>query len=73
MKPNITCPTCGKQSIDLCEYESMMVLREDMALFTVECPVCGTTVSTVNQIPSELREEVRCAATELGAGMGRDN
>lgn len=73
MKPIITCPTCDKQSIDLRKYETMMVLREDMALFTVECPICGTTVSTVNQIPSELRDVVQCAATELGAGMGRDN
>lgn len=72
MKPIITCPGCGKPTINLCEYESMMVLSEVMALFTVECPSCGTVVSSVNQIPAQLREEIKFVATELGAGMGHD-
>jgi len=50
----------------------MMVLRADKALFTLSCPRCAKPISLVSTIPQELKEEVRFAATELGAGMGRD-
>ncbi|MEG0071311.1 MAG: UDP-N-acetylmuramoylalanyl-D-glutamate--2,6-diaminopimelate ligase [Raoultibacter sp.] len=64
------CPACGATGFDLAEYESMMVLRADTALFTLRCPTCGAEVSSVAHIPAFLREEVRFAAIELGAGMG---
>ncbi|MEG0072462.1 MAG: UDP-N-acetylmuramoylalanyl-D-glutamate--2,6-diaminopimelate ligase [Raoultibacter sp.] len=64
------CPECGTTGFDLAHYESMMVLRADKALFTLRCPVCGTHVSSLATIPTFLREEVRFAAIELGAGMG---
>ena len=48
----------------------MMVLRPDMALFTLACPHCGTRLSSLLPIPASLREEVEFAAIELGAGMG---
>lgn len=73
MSPAITCPTCGETRFDVCKYESMMVLREDVALFTLKCPHCASSVSAVNGIPPQLREEVKFAAIELGAGMGKEN
>lgn len=73
MKNTIICPNCDYAHVDLCHYDSMMVLREDVALFSLTCPVCGAFVVTVHGIPRQLREEVRCAALELGAGMGQDN
>lgn len=67
------CPVCGATGFDLAHYESMMVLRVDTALFTLRCPACGAGVSSVANIPSFLREEVRFAALEVGAGMGRES
>ncbi len=49
-----------------------MVVRADLALFTVRCPHCDAAVSSIQPIPLQLREEVRFAAIEVGAGMGRD-
>lgn len=72
MAHSLTCPTCKASDLDLCRYDSMMVLRKDIALFTLHCPHCGTVVSGVQPIPLQLREEVRFAALEVGAGMGRE-
>lgn len=66
----VVCPACGASDLDLCCYDSMMVLRADTALFTLHCPHCGSAVSSVHAIPDQLREEVRFAAIEVGAGMG---
>ncbi|HIS41037.1 MAG TPA: UDP-N-acetylmuramoylalanyl-D-glutamate--2,6-diaminopimelate ligase [Candidatus Aphodovivens avistercoris] len=65
----VACPACGKHDLDLCRYDAMLVVRADLALFTLACPACGTTVSTLQRIPPQLREEVRFAAIEVGAGM----
>lgn len=70
---SITCPACGAHDLDVGHYESMMVLKTDVALFTLRCPHCSTVVSSVSTIPPHLREEVWFAAIELGAGMGREN
>lgn len=67
----VTCPGCGKTDLDVCDYESMMVVRADLAMFTLRCPSCGAQVSSMQPIPLQLREEVRYAAIEVGAGMGR--
>ena len=72
MDKSLVCPACKTPDLDVCRYESMMVLREDSALFTVRCPQCGTLVSGIRPIPPQLREEVRFAAQEVGAGMGRE-
>ena len=69
----LTCPSCGAKGLDIRQYDSMMVLRKDTALFTLRCPHCSTAVSSVQAIPQELNDEVQFAATELGAGMGRDS
>ena len=55
---------------DVCRYESMMVVRADLAMFTLRCPHCKATVSSMQPIPPQLYEEVRFAALEVGAGMG---
>lgn len=68
----LRCPKCGETAFDLASYDSMMVLRADMALFALTCPRCGASLSTLAAIPVSLREEVRFAAIEVGAGMGRD-
>ncbi|HIT46093.1 MAG TPA: UDP-N-acetylmuramoylalanyl-D-glutamate--2,6-diaminopimelate ligase [Candidatus Aphodovivens excrementavium] len=65
----VVCPACGAQDLDVCRYDTMMVLRSDLALFTLTCPTCGTKVSSLQRIPLQLREEVRFAAIEVGAGM----
>lgn len=72
MGRGVTCPACGANSLDVCAYDAMMVLRADIALFTLRCPHCDAIVSSVQPIPLQLREEVRFAAIEVGAGMGRE-
>ncbi len=72
MSQYMTCPACDATDLDLCQYDAMMVVRSDLALFTMECPHCGATVSSIETIPLQLREEVRFAAIEVGAGMGRE-
>lgn len=69
----LTCPSCGAKDLDIRRYDSMMVLRKDTALFALHCPHCSTVVSSVQAIPQELNDEVRFAAAQLGAGMGRDS
>lgn len=65
----VACPACGERNLDLCCYDTMLVVRADLALFTLTCPSCGATVTTLQRIPLQLREEVRFAAIEVGAGM----
>ena len=55
--------------MDVCRYESMMVVRADLAMFTLRCPHCKATVSSMQPIPPQLYEEVRFAALEVGAGV----
>ena len=69
----IACPACGASNLDISQYESMMVLKVDLALFTLHCPYCSSLVSSVHTIPSHLQKDVLYAAIELGAGMGRKN
>lgn len=71
MSQAITCPACGESGLDVAGYDSMMVLRPELALFALTCPRCGTKVSSLQPIPADLREEVRFAAIEVGAGMGQ--
>jgi uncharacterized Zn finger protein len=68
----VKCPSCGTTDFDLLQYESMMVLSSQLALFTLRCPRCGTVVSSVCAIPDALREDIALAALEVGAGMGRE-
>ena len=68
MMKTLACPTCGAAPLDVCCYDSMMVVREDLALFSLTCPQCGGKVSTLHGIPGTLRDEVRFAAIELNAG-----
>ena len=72
MSQTITCPACGASDLDVCCYDSMMVVRADLAMFTLRCPSCGAKVSSMQTIPSQLRDEVRFAAIEVGAGLGRE-
>ncbi len=65
----VVCPACGAHDLDVCAYDAMLVVRSDLALFTLTCPACGASVSTLQRIPLQLREEVRFAAIEVGAGM----
>ena len=73
MDVSLRCPRCSGTELDLCSYESMIVLSVTHALFTMNCPNCGARVSAVRPIPVQLQEEVRYAAIEVGAGMGRVN
>lgn len=67
----VRCPACGAPDLDVHRYDSMLVVRPDLALFALHCPHCGAAVSAMEPIPSDLCEEVRNAALEVGAGMGR--
>ena len=71
MQTCVKCPACGASDVDVLTYDSMMVLRPDVALFSLTCPRCGAKVSSLQPIPAALRDEVRFAAIELGAGMGQ--
>ncbi len=70
MQQTLTCPACGARDLDLTDYDAMMVLRADLALFSLHCSHCATKVSSLQPIPHALREDVRYAAIEIGAGMG---
>lgn len=67
---SFVCPSCASSMLNMLDYERLMVLRPDLALFTVGCPSCGTKTSMLRPIPPSLREEVEKAAVELHAGMG---
>ena len=70
MSKGVTCPACGAGGLDVCRYESMMVVRPELAMFPLRCPHCKATVSSMQPIPPQLYEEVRFAALAVGAGMG---
>ena len=72
MALKLTCPRCAAKALDVYDYESMIVISSAHAMFTMRCPECGTLASSVQVIPRELREQVRYAAIEVGAGMGRE-
>ena len=68
----ITCPNCRESELDTKRYDSMMVLKSDLALFTLRCPACGARVSTIQSIPLSLRGQVAEAAAKVHAGMLKD-
>lgn len=49
-----------------------MALRQDLGLFTVECPNCQSKISSIQPIPLQLQKEVIRVANEVNAGMGAD-
>lgn len=72
MKKNMQCPKCGTTDIDLTHFQSMMLVSQDEALFTLQCPHCGNKISSVCAIPAPLQDKIKSVASELDAGMGRD-
>lgn len=66
------CPACKERTLDLTHYHSMMVVGQGKALFNLACPQCHSRITALYDIPDSLREVVRDAAVELGAGMGRE-
>ncbi len=64
------CPGCGVRDLNLLNYTSLMVIREDIGLFTLTCPNCNEKVSSIQPIPIELFPEVEEAAIKVNAGMG---
>lgn len=60
------------RDLNLLNYSTLMVLKPDMGMFTIECPNCAARVSSIQPIPRELNAEIIEAADEIGAGMGRD-
>lgn len=66
----MVCPSCGSAALNLFEYSSLMALRLDLGLFTIECPNCQAKVSSIQPIPLPLQKEVVRTASEVGAGMG---
>lgn len=72
MAPVLTCSGCGSRVLDIRTFDTMMVLRPDLALFTVRCDNCGARTSSIQSIPADLLDEVRSAAVEVRAGMGAE-
>lgn len=66
----LVCPYCAGSQLSLLNYESLMVLRKDVGLFSLRCPACGNKTTLLRRIPSSLHEEIEFAAIEMGAGMG---
>lgn len=66
----LDCPACECHCIDIHDHKAMMVLTPDLAHFTVPCPQCGCSVTSIQWIPLDMRDEVCNAALEVGAGMG---
>jgi 4-hydroxy-3-methylbut-2-en-1-yl diphosphate synthase IspG/GcpE len=66
----LTCPSCGESDIDLLNYDSLMVLKPLLGLFTISCPHCSVKISTILPIPEELQPEIAYVAKEVDAGMG---
>lgn len=67
----LLCPSCHAQTLSVLDYESLLVLKRNFAMFTVRCPHCNTKISIMRSIPPILRKEVNFAAAEIGAGMGK--
>lgn len=67
----LVCPSCSKRDLNLLNYSSLMVLKPDLGLFTIQCPTCSARISTIQPIPEELAGSVALAALEVGAGMGK--
>lgn len=67
----LVCPRCGMRDLNLLNYSSLMVVRQDLGLFTIVCPNCSERVTSIQAVPDELACEIELAATEIGAGMGR--
>ncbi len=63
------CPSCNECMVDILDYDSFMVLRPDVGLFTCVCPGCGSKTSIIRPIPASLQDEVRRSAAEVHAGM----
>ncbi len=70
MEDELRCPGCQDATLSFLDYDSLMVLRHDLALFTLTCPHCQSKVTALHGIPRALKEEIRFAAIEIGAGMG---
>ncbi len=70
MKGQLQCPKCASRELDPRDFESMIVIARDCAMFTMRCPSCGTRVSSLQPIPAELHQLVLDAARSVGAGMG---
>ena len=68
----VQCAFCGSTEFDLHEFDTMMVLCPDLALFSLRCPYCGNQVSAVCVIPPDMHDLVDRVAREVGAGMGRE-
>lgn len=68
----IVCPDCGLGVMSLVDYDSLMVLKEGLGLFTFQCPNCDQKVSSIQPIPAILNEEVWNAAQQVHAGMSRN-
>lgn len=73
MEPQYICPHCNQGLLDVHDYESMIVITPDYALFTETCPACKVRISSLRSIPEDMRDEVIYAAIEVDAGMGLTN
>lgn len=68
----VKCACCGSTEFDLHDFDTMMVLCSELALFGLHCPHCSTHVAAVCAIPHDMLGLVYEYALEVGAGMGRE-
>lgn len=64
------CPHCAGSRLNMLDFESLMVLRPDLGMFTIKCPSCLQKTSMLRPIPQCMSAEIEKAAEETGAGMG---
>lgn len=67
----VQCAVCGSTAFDLHDFDTMMVLCPELALFGLRCPQCDAHIAAVCVIPPDMHQLVKHYAWEVGAGMGR--
>ncbi len=68
----MVCPACGMRDLNLLDYASLLVLKPQVGLFTLQCPTCQAKVTSIQAIPAELEPVIIESAQKLNAGMGHD-
>jgi predicted RNA-binding Zn-ribbon protein involved in translation (DUF1610 family) len=57
MRLELLCPACGLRDFDSSEYESMILLAQNLALVQFACPACGMKLSVTLRLTQSLYRE----------------
>ena len=67
----ILCGNCGPQRVRFEDFQTMLVLSEQVALLSYTCPTCGIRIGVASGIPYNLRSQAQRALKATGADDGR--